>query len=184
MKASLKPQLGYLLTKNSENTFGLTVFLFPIIININFVELFRVNRNIHMFLAHSYKESEWFPKSETGYKRISPEKTILIFLWYAGHEAASFRDVADRFDIAISTLHVIIKNVSMFLSNMSKSIITWPDETEKNIILNDFETKGFKNVLGVIDGTHIKIDTPAEDPESYYNRKKFYSVHVSFFNIK
>ncbi|KAG5863891.1 hypothetical protein JTB14_003379 [Gonioctena quinquepunctata] len=30
---------------------------------------------------------------------------------------------------------------------------------------------GFPNVLGVIDGSHIKIDTPAEDSVSYFNGK-------------
>ncbi|KAJ8926239.1 hypothetical protein NQ314_021403, partial [Rhamnusium bicolor] len=97
---------------------------------------------------------------------------------FAGHEAASFRDVGDRFNIKISSLHKIIKNVSMFLSNMSKSVITWPNEEEKLEILTDFENIGFKDVLGIIDGTHVRIDTPWEDPESLYNRKKFYSVHV------
>ncbi|KAG5880090.1 hypothetical protein JTB14_011593 [Gonioctena quinquepunctata] len=61
---------------------------------------------------------------------------------------------------------------------MSKSVITWPTQEEKSQILNDFENMGFKDVLGVIDGTHVRNDTSTEDPESYYNRKKFHSVHV------
>ncbi|KAJ8970710.1 hypothetical protein NQ314_001057 [Rhamnusium bicolor] len=59
---------------------------------------------------------------------------------------------------------------------MSKSVITWPNDEEKLEILTDFENIGFKDVLGIIDGTHVRIDTPWEDPESLYNRKNL--VHV------
>lgn len=40
---------------------------------------------------------------------------------------------------------------------------------------------GFPGVIGVIDGSHIRIDTPSEDPVSYFNKKKFYSIHVGIF---
>lgn len=35
------------------------------------------------------------------------------------------------------------------------------------------------SVLEDIDSTHIKIDTPFEDPVSYFNRKKYHSIHIS-----
>lgn len=36
-----------------------------------------------------------------------------------------------------------------------------------------FEEGGFPGVVGVIDGTHISIRAPTEDPDAYINRKKF-----------
>jgi len=39
----------------------------------------------------------------------------LCYLWFVGHESASYRDVADRFDITISTLYHIITRVTEFV---------------------------------------------------------------------
>jgi len=31
---------------------------------------------------------------------------------------------------------------------------------------------------GAIDGTHIRIDKPVDDPDSYINRKQYFSLHI------
>ena len=80
---------------------------------------------------------------------------MLIFLWYLGHQTSSFRDVADRFDVTVTSLHRIIRRVSVFLSNLSPQIITWPDENEKKIIEEHFLNNGFPNVIGAIDMLHM-----------------------------
>nr|CAI5848815.1 unnamed protein product [Callosobruchus analis] len=41
-----------------------------------------------------------------------------------------------------------------------------------------FRTQGFPNVISAIDGTHIRIDRPENDPESYINRKGYYSIQM------
>lgn len=33
-------------------------------------------------------------------------------------------------------------------------------------------------MLGAIDDTHIRFDKPMEDPDSYVNRKHYFSLHV------
>ena len=33
-------------------------------------------------------------------------------------------------------------------------------------------------MVGLIDGTHISIRTPVEEPDAYINRKKFHSINV------
>lgn len=58
---------------------------------------------------------------------------------------------------------------------MVSTVITWPNEQEKQETRNFFEVKGFPNAIGVID---IHIDKPSTDPDSYYNRKKCFSIHV------
>lgn len=35
-----------------------------------------------------------------------------------------------------------------------------------------------KSFSGAIDGSHIRIDKPVEDPDSYINRKQYFSIHV------
>ena len=42
-----------------------------------------------------------------------------------------------------------------------------------------FEDEGkFPGVIGLIDGTHIRIRAPENEPEAYINRKKFHSLNV------
>ena len=136
----------------------------------------RLRESISAKLRNS---AEYFPQiGENG--KISPEKYTAVFLWFAGHQTSSFRDVADRFNISISCLHKIIKKMAVLISNMSPETIYWPNNTEKQEIEMSFREKGFPGVIGAIDGTHIKLDKPSEDPDSYINRKQYYSMQVSF----
>ncbi|KAJ8927705.1 hypothetical protein NQ314_019802, partial [Rhamnusium bicolor] len=105
-------------------------------------------------------------------------ETVLIYLWYIGHQTASFWDVADRFDISLSSVNRIICRVTLFLSNLSPQIIKWPTEDEKRTIEGHFRESGFPNIIGTIDGCHIKVDKPENDPDSYINRKGYYSIQV------
>ena len=41
-----------------------------------------------------------------------------------------------------------------------------------------FEQGGFPDVVGLIDGIHISIRAPIEEPDAYINRKKFHSINV------
>ncbi|CAH2014663.1 unnamed protein product [Acanthoscelides obtectus] len=68
--------------------------------------------------------------------------------------------------------------LTSFLSDLSPHTIKWPTEDEKGIIENHFNMNGFPNVIRAIDGTHIKIDKPQNDPDSYINRKGYYSVQM------
>ena len=46
-------------------------------------------------------------------------------------------------------------------------------------IMESFESQdfpGLPRIIGVIDGTHIRIRAPTVNPDAYINRKKFYSL--------
>ncbi|KYN21047.1 Putative nuclease HARBI1 [Trachymyrmex cornetzi] len=114
-----------------------------------------------------------------GFEPISAEKHIFTFLWFAGHQSASFRDVADRFNVSLSTLESILRRVTQFLYEMRNEVIRYPTEAEKQRTQRHyFENKDFPGVIGSIDGSHIRIDKPSEDPVAYINRKRYFSVHM------
>lgn len=73
----------------------------------------------------------------------------------------------------------VLRRLIHFLSGISASVIKWPSDLEKNEIERHFREKGFPGVIGAIDGTHIKINKPEADPDSYLNRKHFHSIQVS-----
>nr|XP_011424993.3 putative nuclease HARBI1 [Crassostrea gigas] len=57
------------------------------------------------------------------------------------------------------------------------SVIQWPRGAKAQETSDAFgEISGFLNVLGAVDGSHIPITAPKENPNAYYNRKKFHSV--------
>ncbi|CAH1980166.1 unnamed protein product [Acanthoscelides obtectus] len=140
---------------------------------------FRMSRQKTEYLAEKFAVSQYFSVGREGdSEKISALKFITVFLWYAGNEAYSNRDVADRFNISVSSLHKIIKRLTYFLSNLATEVIRWPDGEEKVIISQHFTENNFPGVIGALDGTHIRIDKPSQDPESYFIRKSFYSIQA------
>ena len=54
---------------------------------------------------------------------LSPEKHMLTFLWFFGHQSSSYRDVADRFGITLSALFDVITRVADFLISIAPTVI-------------------------------------------------------------
>ncbi|XP_032689043.1 uncharacterized protein LOC116852623 isoform X2 [Odontomachus brunneus] len=47
------------------------------------------------------------------------------------------------------------------------------------IIMHNFErASGFPKIIGAIDGTHIKIEAPKQNPTDYINRKGYHSIQL------
>lgn len=72
----------------------------------------------------------------------------------------------------------IIKKLTVFLSNLAPQVITWPNNDGKQAIELELRASGFPIVIGAIDGCHVKIDKPENDPDSYINRKGYYTVQM------
>ena len=115
---------------------------------------------------------------QRGRPAITPEKKLLVTLWFISHQDTIHR-MNDRFNITDSSILQCRNQVfSVVLCSLKKKFIFLPhDENVKNTIIGDFYTaSNFPNVLGVIDGTHIRIVAPCEHPQVYVNREKFHSI--------
>ncbi len=88
---------------------------------------------------------------------LSADHHVFTFLWFAGHEAASYRDVADKFGITISALFIVITRVSDFLLSIVNSIIRWPTNEEKKLTSAYFQ-KHYKipNIIGNLSATCVE----------------------------
>jgi len=87
--------------------------------------------------------------------------------------------MADRFGISVSSVFRFLRRVITWLMTKLDVMIKWPQG--QNIIrtIEDFRTKqGISNVLGAIDGTHIRIEKPAMYAQDYCIRKKFFSISL------
>ncbi|KAI4455228.1 hypothetical protein MML48_1g01257 [Holotrichia oblita] len=111
-----------------------------------------------------------------GWPEVSGEKTVLMSLWYLAN-TETFREIADRFNVAISTAHKEIHKFAKSVASLHNEYIKWPTRLEAYHISNGFAQKGgFGNVIGAIDGCHIRVRKPISDGNDYINRKGYASI--------
>ena len=111
-----------------------------------------------------------------GMPRIPVERKALIFLWYMAN-MNSFREISDKFNITKSSAHRIISKILLDIHHLSALYIKWPNQQEKaKIAANFLRVSGVRNVIGAIDGCHIRILRPKRHGEDYMNRKGYYSI--------
>lgn len=84
----------------------------------------------------------------SGRPTITVEKHVLTYLWFVGHQTASYRNVADRFGVTLSTLFNIITRVTDFLLSMP-NIIRLPTNAEMEVTQQYYRNRtGFPGVIG------------------------------------
>ncbi|XP_036139704.1 putative nuclease HARBI1 [Monomorium pharaonis] len=109
---------------------------------------------------------------------IAAEKQLLLSLWrFATPD--SYRSIIHRFNVAKGTAINSVRRVVKALCMLSPRFIKWPTENKiQEIICGFFNTSGFPDTIGAIDGTHINIPAPAINPEAYVNRKGRHSIQL------
>jgi len=115
--------------------------------------------------------------------RLRRERTplrdiVLMVVWLLA-TPDTFRSVALRFGVSPSTLYYFYSYIIEALREMAGRYISWPDQEERNHIKNTFQNAtGFPNVVGCIDGTHVHVTAPVENPGPYRNRHHTHSIIV------
>lgn len=97
-----------------------------------FMTHFRISPQLFWNLSDAYAATPEYQQmlKYNPHRTLLPDKILAIFLWFTAHEACSYRDVADRFHISLSTVHWCIIRGVVFLSNMSSQVIKWPSDAE------------------------------------------------------
>ncbi|XP_076284711.1 uncharacterized protein LOC143211135 [Lasioglossum baleicum] len=114
----------------------------------------------------------------SGRKPIPAQKQLLIAIWFMA-TPDSYRSVSTKFGVGKATAFRALRRVTFVLHCIAPRFITWPRGQVAVNVMQEFEKScGFPNVIGAIDGTHIKIRAPSEDANSYINRKGFHSINV------
>ncbi|KAB0794568.1 hypothetical protein PPYR_01647 [Photinus pyralis] len=113
----------------------------------------------------------------TGRPGNDAKTQLLVGLWILANQE-SYRTVADRFDLTISTAWCYFRKVVDTLVSIASDVIQWPkNESQRQCFSTEFRKRqGFPNVIGAIDGTHIPIVAPHNMANSYINRNKYYSI--------
>lgn len=142
----------------------------------DFKRIFRLSRptfdTIKGFLQDCH---ELVVEGQGGREPISVEKQLYVTLWYLGGSDSIIR-IADRFGIAESSV-VVCRNriIDTIFNNLKSKFINWPHAEVLEQTIDKFHQRnGFPGVIGALDGTHISIKAPTENPQSYINRKGYY----------
>ena len=102
-------------------------------------------------------------------------KTIM-FMWYLSNKNC-FRELADKFNVAVSWSHTLVVRCLQYTAGYARDKIRWPNACEKRRSSDAFEeTSRLQNIIGCIDGCHIRIRKPVKRGQDYMNRKDYYSV--------
>ncbi|KAH7975820.1 hypothetical protein HPB52_005501 [Rhipicephalus sanguineus] len=98
--------------------------------DFEFKRLFRLSRDTLDELVARFEASSFYPSALGGRPQISAEKTCLIALAYLGHQCCMY-SLADRFNIAESSVQTCVDRILAFLNAISEEAIAWPNDEEK-----------------------------------------------------
>jgi len=77
-----------------------------------------------------------------------------------------------------ATVCRIVTSVTDSLVRVSRQLISWPTRQRKTDTASGFNIlAGFPNVIGAMDGPHVRIIKPGEGVD-YINRKNYPSINV------
>lgn len=117
----------------------------------------------------------YIKKVLSGNQGLCLDKQLMIFIWYMAN-IESFRLVADRFGVSVSTAWTSFCKICDIILEVNRCyhIISWRD----NVALEQefYRKTRFPGCVGAIDGSHIPIIAPMNSPNSYINRKGFHSM--------
>ncbi|XP_022162725.1 protein ALP1-like isoform X2 [Myzus persicae] len=133
---------------------------------------FRMTRSTFTKLVSMFRQDAQMDVSYTGgHEPLSIEKKLLITLWYLAKEGAMFT-TGEFFNIAKSTVKKAVDLVVNQLCKFSSKIIVWPKKSDCVEIAKVFHEKSkFPGVIGAIDGCHFTVKPPADQQDSYTDRK-------------
>jgi hypothetical protein len=118
-----------------------------------------------------------FSSSPSGRLAVPVHKELLIFLWHVGSLEPLCR-TADRFNVTeFTVLRVSSRIREVVLQHFVKKYIVWPKDQNVDIVTRAFTDKrGFPDVKGALDSSHIQIRPPKEHSQTYVNRKGYHSI--------
>ena len=87
--------------------------------------------------------------------------------------------LGDTAGVDKSTVSRVVTSVSHALLAKQSNFINLPTGVQLVVNKNAFYRRGgFLCVIGYVDGTHIRIQTPKDHENAYVNRKGFHSINV------
>ena len=143
-----------------------------------FYKLYRFDKSTFQSICDMISDDLNQPKTASR-TSLPPQNQLAIALrFYATGEFQI--DVGEGLRVSQSTVNKCITSVSKALDKRFDDHIRWPTDVNSlhKVKTSFFSKANFPNVIGAIDGTHIRIVRPHRDEFQYVNRKFYHSLNV------
>ena len=131
---------------------------------------------------HPQLNQGMLPHASSGRQPIPLANQLLITIWYLSSGTETLVSIGQRFGICEASCHRVRRRMLKFIAIVLVPIyIHFPTGPEIAGKIEGFrQIKGFCNIVGAVDGTHIRIRPPGAHriPRYYYNRKGFHSIQT------
>ena len=136
---------------------------------------FRVSRITFHFLCREL--APFLTKRHVVRKPLSVDQRVAMCLWRLGTNV-EYRTISHLFGVGLSTVCVAVHEVcNVLVEHFRSKYIKIPSGQGLRSVIDGFESKwDFPQCVGAIDGSHIPIIAPKDNPLDYYNRKGYHSV--------
>ena len=111
---------------------------------------------------------------------LSVEKQLAITLHYL-KDPGTMTVTANAFGVATCTVSNTVKRVCLAINeHLGPTLLKTPTTVEEvELAVKNFQEKfGFPQVIGLVDGTHIPIKQPQENPHPYFSYKMKYTINA------
>ena len=108
---------------------------------------------------------------------VTVEERVAVTVWKLATNI-EYRTLASLFGLGRSTVgKIVLETCNIMTTKLLARYVHLPEGTRLREIVDGFEVCwGFPQVAGAIDGTHVPVIKPQDNPSDYYNRKGFYSI--------
>lgn len=120
-------------------------------------------------------------RSPRGLDILSVEKQLALPLYFLKEKKGLLSMTANPFGAACCTVSVTVRKVcDLITSALGPGYINLPSaEQDMSELFKAMENKyGFPQAFGCVDGTHIQITQPTENPHDYFSYKQTYTLNV------
>lgn len=147
--------------------------------DVDFKDRFRLSKNSVTFLLQEIIDRIHQPLHRRNMP-VSPINQLLVTLRFYATGNIQL-GIGDYFNISQSTICRIIPRITRLICDLSQNYIKLPrtQEAQRNIAENFYKIAGFPGIIGALDCTHIRIESPGgEQAELFRNRKGYFSINV------
>ena len=115
-----------------------------------------------------------------GREQVSPHKMLGMTLFFLGSKLPYFQ-LSGIFGVSSECFIRSTNYIIQLLNEKCPDVIKWPRKEDYKKIADIFNKSGrrqFPNVIGAVDGCHIRISPKKSEIQSYRNFKQFHSIHL------
>ncbi|XP_037972328.2 putative nuclease HARBI1 [Plutella xylostella] len=146
--------------------------------DLDFFRRFRLTKRSVLFLLTKIESKIEFQEDRN--HSIPPINQLLMTLRYyaTGNHLLAIGDLGG---FSVASCSRIVKRVTEAIVSLRAEFIKFPEseEEQRKVKRDFFKIAKFPNVLGCIDCTHVRIQSPGgDDAEIFRNRKGYMSINV------